>query len=384
MHGCRFHLKRLLCLLPGAPSCVSVGRAASSSSPEDVYPEPVMFLFSYIKTWKSESVFSPQGGGPWWGQPHDHSERGYCVWTHSPQARDWNGQHRGPHGVPEPDSGAHTARVRKHLWEVEAQRRKHELHLSFIPFSLAELIVVVDRAVESKCIYRSVALTGALEADYKQGVQWTECRSDAVWTSVRFHGFKYSGVFTCTGSLRPVIWTSKPSRRRLQAAAVAVEAETGNLLTSPRRRTELSLNWMCSLCFLVELFLSLLCFWIKWINIISVTLPVRLLALELESQVVSSSLAPPFKPVLINRDLNGRGQPPHVCACDWINPPVSPLCANSALCSLTCFGDVSVQLLVGELQCWLLYWRETAKSFPVLLENDKEGFWGLSDPLLLT
>ena len=61
------------------------------------------------------------------GQPHDHPERGHRVRTHAAAARDWDGQHRGPHGLPEPDSGAHTARVRKHLRQVEAPTQKRML-----------------------------------------------------------------------------------------------------------------------------------------------------------------------------------------------------------------------------------------------------------------
>lgn len=66
----------------------------------------------------------PQGDWPWRGQPHDHPERGHRVRTHAAPARDRDGQHRGPHGLPEPDSGAHTDRVWKHLRQVEAPTQK--------------------------------------------------------------------------------------------------------------------------------------------------------------------------------------------------------------------------------------------------------------------
>lgn len=59
----------------------------------------------------SDSPLLPQGDRPRRSQPHDHAERRHRVRTHAAPARDRDGQHRGPHGVPEPDSGAHPAGV---------------------------------------------------------------------------------------------------------------------------------------------------------------------------------------------------------------------------------------------------------------------------------
>lgn len=97
------------------------------------------------------------------GQPHDHPERGHRVRTHAAAARDGDGQHRRAHGLPEPDSGAHTAGVRKHFRQVESKRgsRRGRLLLLLLPlllvffnfpasFSLTELNSAVDQAVVSE------------------------------------------------------------------------------------------------------------------------------------------------------------------------------------------------------------------------------------------
>ena len=60
-----------------------------------------------------------QGDRVWRGEPYDHSERGHRVRPHAAAPRTGDVEHRGPHGVPEPDRGAHTAGVREHFRQVE-------------------------------------------------------------------------------------------------------------------------------------------------------------------------------------------------------------------------------------------------------------------------
>lgn len=93
-----------------------------------------MTLFMFQISFCSVSL-APQGDWPRRGQPHDHPERGHRVRTNAAQAWNGNRQHRGPHGLPKPDSGAHTARVRKHLWEVEVSTQKSgPLNMDFFSF----------------------------------------------------------------------------------------------------------------------------------------------------------------------------------------------------------------------------------------------------------
>lgn len=79
----------------------------------------------------------PQGGRARRGQSYDRSERGHRLWTHAAAARGRDGEHSGPHGVPEPDRGAHTAGVREHFRQVEAvaRRRIHALFSLFLRLS---------------------------------------------------------------------------------------------------------------------------------------------------------------------------------------------------------------------------------------------------------
>lgn len=65
-----------------------------------------------------------QGDRAWRGQPHDHPERGHRVRAHAAAARDGDGQHRRPHGLPEPDRGADPAGVRRRVWEVEEKEEE--------------------------------------------------------------------------------------------------------------------------------------------------------------------------------------------------------------------------------------------------------------------
>lgn len=57
-----------------------------------------------------------QGIGAFRRQPNDHPEPGHRIWANpdAPGAGHW--QHGGEHGVPKPGSGAHSQRVRSHLW----------------------------------------------------------------------------------------------------------------------------------------------------------------------------------------------------------------------------------------------------------------------------
>lgn len=62
---------------------------------------------------------SLQGDRPRGGKQNDHPERGHRVRPDAAAAGDRDLEHGGPHGLPEPDSGAYTAGVREHFREVD-------------------------------------------------------------------------------------------------------------------------------------------------------------------------------------------------------------------------------------------------------------------------
>lgn len=62
---------------------------------------------------------SLQGDRPRRGEPHEHPERGHRVRTHAAAAGDGGVEHGRAHGLPEPNSGAHTAGVREHFRQVK-------------------------------------------------------------------------------------------------------------------------------------------------------------------------------------------------------------------------------------------------------------------------
>lgn len=100
---------------------------------------------------------SPQGDWTRGGQSYDHSERGHRFWTHAAAARGRDGKHSGPHGVPEPDCGAHSARVRERFRQVEAANRRRIrgdfLHPVFLCLSGAAVPQIFQC-----CTYRRVSI----------------------------------------------------------------------------------------------------------------------------------------------------------------------------------------------------------------------------------
>lgn len=120
MRGCRFYFKRPLCRRwrrrrPVCEGCVLVSdENLQLSTGAATQIEPLHLLLFY-------TPLPLQGGWARRGQPHDHPERGHRVWTHAAAARNGNGEHRRPHGLPEPDRGADPAGVRQRFWEVEEE-----------------------------------------------------------------------------------------------------------------------------------------------------------------------------------------------------------------------------------------------------------------------